>query len=125
MNANLFKKFDVVQSEDGKSMYIDVDIDSHLARLTIWVRGEGMGACDMEVLDVASEKQVLWQHSDFSNSTQFHAALGDFTRRLRDLAGQQPDSIGDLPLNHPFELRLEDKKIGLDGVLEPLLIAAG
>jgi hypothetical protein len=125
MNANLFKKFDIVQSEDGKSVYLDFDIESHLARLTIWGRGEGMGACDMEILEVASEKQLLWEHHDFRNSTEFYAMLNGFMRNLDDLTNQKRASHEGGTVSPPFELHLEDKNIGLEGVLEPLLVTVG
>jgi hypothetical protein len=123
MNANLFKKLDVVQSEDGQSMYVDFDIDSHLARITIWDWDRSMGMCDTEIHEVASGDKVLWEHHEFGNSREFDAVMKNFTQQLSDLMNRQRAEPGEATARLAFELHLLDKNIGLDGVLKSLLAA--
>ena len=113
-------EFEIVQAPDGNSMYLDIVLPAHLARVTVGRLGTGQGYCDTEIMDVATEKTIHGQHQEFSRSEELKAVLTDFFGHLRDLSGQ-----GKPAETHAFELPLTDRSVNLNALLEPLFAVAG
>jgi hypothetical protein len=122
MQTNNFQRmeFEVVQAADGSSMYVDVVLPSHLARVTVGRLGAGRGYCDTEIVNTETEETLHWQHQEFDSSRDLSMALTSFFSKLRALPAPT-----DAPA-HAFELPLADKNVDMNGLLAPLLaIAAG
>lgn len=80
MQANNFQKMEleVVQAPDGSSMYIDVALPSHLARVTVGRLDGGRGYCDTEIVNPKTEETLHWQHQEFERSLDLNTALTHF-----------------------------------------------
>ena len=113
-------QFETVQAPDGTSMFMDLTLPGHLARVTVGQVGAGRGYCDTEILNTETEETVEWQHQEFGSAPELNAALTGFFSRLRDLpdAGLPTDST-------TFMLPLADQNVRLTSLLAPLLAAAG
>lgn len=113
-------QFETVQAPDGSSMYMDLALPDHLARVTVGQIDGGRGYCDTEIFNTETEERVQWQHQEFGSASELNAALMDFFSRLRDLPGVQLSTDGT-----PFMLPLADQNVRLEALLKPLLAAAG
>jgi hypothetical protein len=66
-----FPDFDI----DKYSIYVDIDTDTTIARITIWETGE----CDLEALEVESAERLFpYQHYILENYQQLDTALKKF-----------------------------------------------
>lgn len=119
MQTNNFQRMelDVVQAPDGSSLYANIALPSHLARVTVGRLGIEQCYCDTEIVNTETEETIHWQHQEFGSSQDLNTALTHFFSELRAL----PAST-DTPV-HAFELPLADRSVGLNGLLEPLLAA--
>ena len=112
--------FEIVQAPNGESLYLDITLPSHLARVTLGRLGNSQGYCDTEILDTDSAEAIHWQHQEFSRAEELEAALADFFAKLRALpTGQTPTAEA-----HAFELPLADRSVRLQTLLQPLLATA-
>lgn len=66
-------------SSDKNSVYVDVDTDSRMARVTLWDTGE----CDMEVINPETEETILYEHTVLQSSKELSAALESFFGKLQ------------------------------------------
>ena len=79
MQTNFQKmEFEIIQAPDGTSIYLDIMLPAHLARVTVGRLGTGQGYCDTEIMDIGTEKTIHWQHQEFSRSEELKATLTDF-----------------------------------------------
>jgi len=60
------------------AQFIYLDTKKHIDRGTLWVSGE----CDLEVLEIATEKQFFWQHKVIASSAKLDRVVHEFIRRL-------------------------------------------
>jgi hypothetical protein len=62
-------KYEVTYCEPTANAALRLDFDSveAIGRVTAWVSG----ACDLEVLEVASGQTVLWEHHEVASSEDF------------------------------------------------------
>ena len=112
--------FETVQVPDGSSMYMDLALPGHLARVTVGQIDGVRGYCDTEILNTETEETVEWQHQEFGSAPELNTALTGFFSRLRDLPGAQLSTPGTT-----FDLPLADLNVRLNSLLGPLLAAAG
>lgn len=59
---------------------IDLESLQQTGRLIAWASG----ACDLEVLDAATGRNVLWEHYDLQSEDEFHQALARLAVFMRD-----------------------------------------
>jgi len=116
--------FETAQAPDGSSMYMDLTLPGHLARVTVGQVDGGRGYCDTEILNTEilnteTEETVQWQHQEFGGASELNAVLTDFFARLRDLPDTAPTS------GAAFMLPLAGHTVRLPSLLRPLLAAAG
>ena len=109
--------FETVQAPDGSSMYMDLALPGHLARVTVGQVEGNRGYCDTEILNTETEETVQWQHQEIGSASELNAVLTNFFARLRVLPGTIPGAT--------FVLPLADQDVRLNSLLEPLLAAAG
>ena len=111
--------FETVQAPDGNSMYIDLTLLGHLARVTVGQVDGRRGYCDTEILNTETEEAVEWQHQEIGGESELNAVLTGFFARLRDLPDTAPAA------GATFTLPLAGHTVRLNSLLRPLLAVAG
>lgn len=111
--------FETVQAPDGSSMYMDLTLPGHLARVTVGQVDGRRGYCDTEILNTETEETVQWQHQEIGGESELNAVLTDFFARLRDLPDTAPAA------GATFTLPLAGHTVRLNSLLRPLLAVAG
>lgn len=66
---------------DKAVMYVDVDTNQCLARMTIWNSGE----CDSEALDAKTGDRMFYEHLTFSSFTELREMLEVFFQKIHCL----------------------------------------
>ena len=113
-------QFETVQAPNGSSMYMDLALPNHIARVTAGQLDAVRGYCDTEILNTETEEAVERQHHEFSSAPELNAILADFFSHLRDL----PDA--GLPMDGAtFMLPLADQNVRLNSLLVPPRAAGG
>ncbi len=86
-NMGLLEKKEIkiaeqVRSPDNiESPFFRVDLENllRIARFCLWISGE----CDIEVLDVESEKYILWEHYEIVNYDDIEYAFFKILEKMQ------------------------------------------
>jgi hypothetical protein len=68
---------------DNPAMRLEFESETHLGRVTVSVSG----ACDLQVLDVRSGRDVLFEHHELASEAEFHEKYPAVPLLMKELAG--------------------------------------
>lgn len=68
---------------DNPAMRLDFQSPLHVGRVTVWKSG----ACDMEVLDVATGEVVFYEHHELASEKEFHEVYARLVIFMREATG--------------------------------------
>ena len=68
---------------DNPAMRLDFQSPLHVGRVTVWESG----ACDMEVLDVATGDMVFYEHHELAAEKEFHEVYPRLVIFMREATG--------------------------------------
>ena len=77
----LFKTLEIKIIDDAHipGIIIDIETTKDMARITMWDRGW----CDVEVLDIKSEKERFWEHYELKDESDFPSVVNELKERLK------------------------------------------
>ena len=68
------------QPSDNPAMRLDFESPLHIGQVTVWESG----LCDMELVEIASEQTVLYQHHELKSEAEFHQTYPNLVMFMRD-----------------------------------------
>lgn len=72
---------------DKNSMYVDIDMEKHIGRITLWETGE----CDQQIINVDSEETVIYKIDSFESVSEMEEGIAKFIDLYRRIeVGQSP-----------------------------------
>jgi len=77
-NVNFVFSFKKFTDSPKPGFYIDIDGKNTIARITLWHTGE----CELEILDVETEKTIMCDHKDLDESSDLDLELKKFFEKI-------------------------------------------
>jgi hypothetical protein len=68
------------EPSNNSAMNLDFEYKKPAGRMTVWESGE----CDLEVMEMETNKSILWKHYQLSDEKAFHELLANFFLYFRD-----------------------------------------